>query len=379
MTNFVTGTSTIGDNFIPINMLFDSKQSESSLFKESSSPFMEEINTTDTSEIYEDMTSDVFGKVSNLKLNLKENSELAEKSFDGIFGLGISESNGNVLLDTLRENGTIKDRFITFETNKGKTNLFLRHESDVPDTKQKFCKMASRKDLSQEYKEGWICSFTHMFIANDTHVGMVLFRDTEEVNARVIFDISNRYLTIPLSYASTILGQLKLEDYAVLLSDGQNESYLSFNENFTQEVLEEMPNIYFILDGYAYVIKSKDLFQANGNNTVSYLKFKKEKKNIWNLGFPFISKHKLSFDYDDQSVGIYGSKMIDFKEEWDQWKKDSEDILKKVYNDRNLIIIGFVAGMAIIVLVLFFIFRNMFRKNDQLHSELIEDKGNNEF
>ena len=30
---------------------------------------------------------------------MKENSELAEKSFDGIFGLGISESNGNVLLD----------------------------------------------------------------------------------------------------------------------------------------------------------------------------------------------------------------------------------------------------------------------------------------
>ena len=65
---------------------------------------------------------------------------------------------------------------------------------------------------------------------------------------------------------------------------------------------------------------------------------------------------------------------MNFTTEWNQWVVENESFLKKVYNDKTIMIVGAVIGSIILLVILIKIIRTFIKRNgDSNHSELIEE------
>ena len=68
---------------------------------------------------------------------------------------------------------------------------------------------------------------------------------------------------------------------------------------------------------------------------------------------------------------------MNFTAEWEQWRIQNENFLKRVYNDKNIMVIGAILGSLILVLILFLIIRAFAKRSPQLHNQLIEEVSHN--
>jgi len=105
-----------------------------------------------------------------------------------------------------------------------------------------------------------------------------------------------------------------------------------------------MKSIYFIIGGYAYRLKAEDLFENDGKNLISLIRFINDEKNLWILGTPFFRKYNYLLDYDNLKFGINGEDIKDFNEQYEQWtvevKEEEAKILSAPSGEKIIGIIG---------------------------------------
>ena len=347
-------------------MCTSSRKSKSFLFTDS--PYAENIDKTLTNYndklIFKGITTQSF------PFTLKNNSILTEKGFTGTLGLGISESLNNILFDTLKSNNAITNKYITISVSPTETKTYFKEELPPDKNKKQICKLSERKDLEKKYKESWVCYYSHMFFCKSGNLDRLKFEDIEAVFGRVVFDLTSRYITIPIEWGEYIIKKFEIEDYAKIILDDEGNGYLDIN-NLSQELIN---NFFIVLDGISYGIKASNLFEINSDDTViSYIKFTKEQNNIWTLGYPFFINYNISFNYDDASVYISGGNVIDFRNDYEKWKNNNLLFLNKENFDKYILIIGFVIGLILFIVVCIKICRSCCDKKEKIDSQLIEE------
>lgn len=207
-----------------------------------------------------------------------------------------------------------------------------------------FCNVTSYENLNPIYRESWICSLSHIILSEQKPS----FIENIEINSRILFDSSYDYLSIPYKYFYVI--KEKLFDKFLIRSCElvqENETYLEEYYFVCQEDKMDIKklNFTFLMQGYAYTIKSNNFFKKiNETHYKSLIKFVKkislskeedddDEEPIWMVGYHFMKHFIIRHDFDKKQIGFQPKtgRVVDLKEEWDDWyaKKLKKEITKK--------------------------------------------------
>lgn len=372
----------LGQKAKEVQMVINSKESETILFSNTERPYSEEILTNTEMDIFKDSV-EINGQVlNNFSFSVKEDTtELKNPSLQGIMGLGISlDTETNDLFEALHESQLIERKTIFIKTLPKAKVEFLVDKNKKDLVNFTYCGMTDKDDLEEKYHDGWVCEYTHLLLDNKTEKKEELsWNDTFQVHGRAIFDTTSSYIIAPLEYYSVIFSLLELnETICKSVEDlATNETYLNCAFTNTTD-FNKMNSFYFMFDGFAYPVHTKDLFKNTTKGYVSMIKFRNETNNIWTFGYPFFSNYEVQFDYDEKKVGFNGENPLNFTAEWNEWLIENQSFLNRVYNDKTIMIVGAILGSIILVTILALIIRAFARRqNPAVHSQLIEEgKGN---
>jgi len=179
---------------------------------------------------------------------------------------------------------------------------------DFPNKKE--ANNVQKKDF---YFESWICDLSHILMGSTREE--IVWDKVYEVKSEVVFDTRSKYIYIPKEFMKYISDIWEINNNKCkLVRDLQSdEKYFVCTRDMTPSIYS-MKSIYFIIGGYAYRLKAEDLFENDGKNLISLIRFINDEKNLWILGTPFFRKYNYLLDYDNLKFGINGEDIKDFNE-----------------------------------------------------------------
>ena len=156
--------------------------------------------------------------------------------------------------------------------------------------------------------------------------------------------------------------------------DGQ-EKYFKCNSTMEKHIYS-MPSIYLIIGGYGFRLKPEDLFEKDGKEIKSIIRFINEDEDLWILGIPFFREYQILFDYNRTRVGFKGENIMNYKEHYDKWVIDTAEKNSKLFygytQETIAFIIGTIVGICIIFYVTFWLYRNWRRGTNKYFVPLDE-------
>ena len=373
----------IGAQSKEINMILNSITSKSILFTNSKRDYSTEIQKNRNSDVLIDKLNFNGEIIPSFPFNLKlDDTKLNNPKIQGEFGLGLDSDNSNVLVDTLYENKIINDKILEIEVKEeGKKDvLYLNFEPKINEFT--FCNLSSKLDENNYYSQAWICDLSHIIIGSNK--GDLSWNNTLETNGRVVLDTRTKYIYIPkdyLKYISTIWS-INNEGCKVVLDSESEEKYFKCNLTMEKHIYS-MPSIYFIIGGYGYRLKPENLFEKDGENFQSLIRFYNEEDDLWIIGMPFMREYKVLFDYNLTRLGFSGEDILNYKNEYDKWVIDEAEKRSKLFYGYSyetiIFIIGAIVGICIIFYATFWLCRTWRRDINKyfIHTDEPFDKTKN--
>ena len=238
-----------------------------------------------------------------------------------------------------------------------------------------FGKLTDRDDLEPKYHEAWVAELSH--ILTGASPKEFTWNNTEEINGRAILDSSSKYIFLPENYINLILDilNLNLTMCPVVVDANENKTKYIKCSDVTKNYFANIKPIYFVIDGYACLLKAEELFENLGDGRYdSYIRFRPEANNIWTFGLPFFKKFKVWIKFDKKLIGFHGNGIIDFSKEYKQWREENDSILNKKSNDKKIVVIGATMGSMILLTILFCLCKSSKMENSINSSKFIEER-----
>ena len=276
--------------------------------------------------------------------------ELGFKDFtQGKLGLGYKQERGVEFnwIGMLKKNGII-DKAIFTISHEDEKLIIGNYPSDFEGEEMSSCNISETFDLDDEYRPGWVCELTHIFLGVDTEK-----KDLEmalQVDARVIFDSGYKYISIPRRH---------LQDFnEKFMQEYFNDSCIEVKENneifFVCDNDEkiESGSVAFVIGGYGYVIPWNKLFKSIEDDKYELLiRFPRENDDIFSFGYPFLSQFTVVFDAEENKIGFYGGEKIDVSKEWDDYMNGESPVQKKE-KMKKLLIYGGIFGVLLLFIII---------------------------
>ena len=381
----------IGSDSTTVPMVINSLSPKTRLFTNSNRKLAKIIQEKRESDIFIERTEIAGEKIPSFGFSLTiDTTNLNNKDLQGEIGLGINDQKSSELIDALVSNEIITKKYIELE-KADESSKTLELDISPDDVKEfKYCKLSDKKKLNIDeknlYYNAWICDLSHILIANDKKD--LLWNNTAKINEYVVFDTTSNYVYIPDDYLNYVQKKLNLESKKCKLVQDSDSGVKYFNCP-SELKLENVNDLYFILNGNAFKLKAENLFEKKNGNMESLIKFINVNDNIWVLGIPFLKNYKMLLDYENFQVGLNGEGVVSFKDEYKKWT-ENEEIEEDSTNNgaveeikssdsKTLFVIGLIAGSLVILAVLFLFVRSMKRANPKYHIELNEQYDKKEF
>ena len=359
-------TVAIGQSKTNISMFFNTFSTNLTLYSNTNRKYALEINKKrNNTYIIDSLTIDEL-TLQNLVFNIKlDPTDFHDNSIQGEIGLGINLEGVNDFINLLYNNKIIFQKELIIGS---KTILDTYLVTD----RFYFANITDKSDLPNKYHNSWILEQSH--ILTGTSKKELVWNNSEEINARAIFDSSSKYIYLPIGYLNLILDIWNLNlTKCPLLEDESKVKYIQCTDT-TKDYFKNIKPIYFIFEGYALPFTAEDLFKKVGDNKYqSFVRFRDEDYDIWTFGVPLFSKYKVWLKYNKKEIGFNGENIIDFHKEYILWKKENERILNKASNDKKIVIIGAVMGFMILLTILFCLIRSYKTDNSNNSSKFIEE------
>ena len=356
----------IGQSKTNISMFFNTFSTNLTLYSNTNRKYALEINKKrNNTYIIDSLTIDEL-TLQNLVFNIKlDPTDFHDNSIQGEIGLGINLEGVNDFINLLYNNKIIFQKELIIGS---KTILDTYLVTD----RFYFANITDKSDLPNKYHNSWILEQSH--ILTGTSKKELVWNNSEEINARAIFDSSSKYIYLPIGYLNLILDIWNLNlTKCPLLEDESKVKYIQCTDT-TKDYFKNIKPIYFIFEGYALPFTAEDLFKKVGENKYqSFVRFRDEDYDIWTFGVPLFSKYKVWLKYNKKEIGFNGENIIDFHKEYILWKKENERILNKASNDKKIVIIGAVMGSMILLTILFCLIRSYKTDNSNNSSKFIEE------
>lgn len=370
----------IGPEAEEIKMLLNTKSTKNSLFSNSNRQYAKEIQTKRQSNILMDKIEMGGQIIPEFPFTLLiDPTGLNNRKLQGEFGLGIGESNSNDLIDTLNTNQAMKSKKLILEPTEDISNNEINFNADGELGEFNFCNLTVRNDLDEEYHNAWVCRMTHyLLVENEDEL---IWNNTEEINDRVVFDTTQKYIHIPIDYMDHLSKVWRLKSNGCGITDDEvtGLKYYVCPKTFNK-VLENLVPIYLIIgDGIAYGLTAKELFEDfKGTQNISSLIRFTDENNVWTLGTSFLKKHRIMLNWDEQTVGVSGGDVIDFTKDYQGYIGRIQDEIASLFGVNNLekilLYAGAGIGSLILLIALFILIRDCKRANPKNHISFVEEK-----
>ena len=358
----------IGPNSTKIKMILSTFTLNNTLYSNSNRKYSKEIQQKRNGST---ITEPIFfnkEEISEFTFDLKmDPTDFKDEQIQGEFGLGIDLNGKNQLIELLYREKIIFQK-----------GLIIGPET-ILDTylitdKYYFGNLTDKDDLDPKYHEAWITELSH--ILSGTTQKEIMWNNTEEINGRAILDSSSKYIFLPENYINLILDiwKLNLTKCPMVENEKKTNKYIKCS-NVTGSFIREIRPIYFIIEGYAFLLTGEELFEnVRKNNYESLLRFRPETHNLWTFGSPFFKKYKVWLKYDKKQIGFNGNNIIDFHREYKEWREENDLILNKASNDKKIVAIGAIMGSMILITILFCLIKSYQSENSRRSSRFIEEQ-----
>jgi len=356
----------IGENNTRIKMLFNTFTTNQTLYSNSNRKYALKINQIrNHSYITEHLTINEI-IIPNFDFNLKiDPTDFDDNSIQGEFGLGINLEGKNDFINMLYNNKIIFQKELII----GPQTIL---DTYLITDKYYFANTTDKKDLPQKYHDSWIVEQSH--ILTGTSPKELVWNNSEEINARAVFDSSSKYIYLPIGYFNLILDIWNLNmTKCPIIEDGEKVKYIRCND-ITKDYFKNIKPIYFIFEGYALPFSAEELFEDIGDNKFeSLVRFRDENYDIWTFGVPLFNVYKVWLKYDKKLIGFNGKNILDFHKEYIIWRKENEKILNKTSNDKKIVIIGAVMGSMVLLAILYFLIKSYRQENSYRANKFIDE------
>ena len=358
----------IGPNSTKIKMILSTFTLNNTLYSNSNRKYSKEIQQKRNGST---ITEPIFfnkEEIPEFTFDLKmDPTDFKDEQIQGEFGLGIDLNGKNQLIELLYREKIIFQK-----------GLIIGPET-ILDTylitdKYYFGNLTDKDDLDPKYHEAWITELSH--ILSGTTQKEIMWNNTEEINGRAILDSSSKYIFLPENYINLILDiwKLNLTKCPMVENEKKTHKYIKCS-NVTGSFIREIRPIYFIIEGYAFLLTGEELFEnVRKNNYESLLRFRPETHNLWTFGSPFFKKYKVWLKYDKKQIGFNGNNIIDFHREYKEWREENDLILNKASNDKKIVAIGAIMGSMILITILFCLIKSYQSENSRRSSRFIEEQ-----
>ena len=357
----------IGPNQTKIKMLLSTSTTNNTLFSNSNRKYSKEIQEKRNKSVLIDSVVINDVPISEFKFDVKmDYTDFNDASIQGELGLGVNLEGENDLIELLYKQKIIFQKEIII----GKEILL---DTYLVTDKFYFGNLTDRDDLEPKYHDAWVTELSHILTGKSEKEFM--WNNTEEINGRAILDSSSKYIFLPENYIDLILDIWNLNLTKCPLIEDKNKNKFIQCTGVPKDYFDHIKPIYFIIDGYAFLLKAKELFENIGeNNYESFIRFRPETHNLWTLGSPFFNKFKVWVKYDQKLIGFNGLNIIDFSKEYKAWREENEKILNKASNDKKIVVIGAVMGSMILLTILFCLCKSFKTENSRNSSRFIEEQ-----
>ena len=380
----------VGSDSTKVPMIVNSLSPKTRLFTNNNRKLSRKIQEKRKSNIFIDRAEIGGEEIPSFAFSLTtDNTKLNNKDLQGEIGLGINDQKSSELIDALVSNEIITKKYIEIE-KADEDSKTIELDLSVDDLKEfKYCKLSDKEklDLDEDnlYYNAWICDLSHILIGNDKKE--LIWNNTASINGHVVFDTTSKYVYLPDDYLNYVQKKLNLElKKCKLVQDSDSgEKYFTCPSDLD---LDEVKDLYFLLNGKGFILNAENLFEKKNNNLESLIRFADLDDEIWVLGIPFLKNYKLLLDYENLQVGLEGDDIINFEDEYKKWvledqmneDNESSSVVEEIKesDSKTLFIIGLIAGSLIILAVLFLFYRSMKRANPKYHIELNEQYNKNE-
>lgn len=308
-----------------------------------------------------------FVQVTEYDENFRDHKE-------GKLGLGYRNEFGGEfsILEKLKENGLIKKKIFALSgTDNKHGKLYLGGYPEDSAAGYTFCNLTTSIGLDDFYRDSWICELSHYFIGEAQN-----FAQAYEISGRVIFDSAYSYISAPKTYLANFKQNFLLNNSAIDCQEVTNEDEVGYVCSLKPNAsFYDVDSLSFVLDGYAYLIESEDLFKKieGENNKYEFLiKFYDENDNIWSFGYPFLSQYLAVFNMEDKNIGFKGGEVIDFTSEWTDWYRNDTSLITEEQM-KYLIYGAGILGGILFIFIIFIVIHSIRRRRLEEHGPLIED------
>ncbi len=356
----------IGENNTQIKMLFNTFTTNQTLYSNSNRKYALKINQKRNHSYITDHITINEIIIPNFDFNIKiDPTNFNDNSIQGEFGLGINLEGKNHFINTLYNNKIIFQKELII----GPQTIL---DTYLITDKYYFANTTDKKDLPEKYHDSWIVEQSH--ILTGTSAKELVWNNSEEINARAVFDSSSKYIYLPIGYFNLILDIWNLNmTKCPIIEDGEKVKYIRCNDA-TKDYFKNIKPIYFIFEGYALPFSAEELFEDIGDNKFeSLVRFRDENYDIWTFGVPLFSKYKVWLKYDKKLIGFNGKNILDFHKDYILWRKENEKLLNKTSNDKKIVIIGAVMGSMVLLTILFFLIKSFRVENSNRANKFIEE------
>ena len=356
----------IGENNTNISMLFNTFTTNLTLFSNANRKYALEINNKRNHTYLIDSLTINEVILPNLVFDIEiDPTDFNDDSIQGEIGLGINLEGKNEFINLLYNNKIIFQKELIIGA---KTILDTYLVTD----KYYFMNLTDKSDLPNIYHDSWIVEQSH--ILTGTSKKELMWNNSEEINARAIFDSSSKYIYLPIGYLNLILDIWNLNlTKCPLIEDESKVKYIQCN-NTKKDYFKNIKPIFFIFEGYALPFTAEELFEDIGDNKFqSLVRFREENYDIWTFGVPLFKKYKVWLKYEKNMIGFNAENVLDFNKDYIEWRKENERILNKASNDKKIVIIGAVMGSMILLTILFCLIKSSRTENSQRGSKFIEE------
>ena len=377
-------TVRIGSQSTEIKLLLNSFISNNLLFTNSNRKYFKEISEGRKSDAFLDKLEFNGQIIPDFPFTLiLDNTGFNLQEIQGEFGLGIDKDNKNDLVENLFFNQIITERKLILETSKDLKSVEINLNTELTANEFKFCNLTRKSDLDSIYSQAWMCDLTHIIEIEDNRVKSnteSIFENANPIEARAVFDTRQKYIILPSKYLEILSHFFGLKNCKIIKEKFEGEKYFQCNNK--KSLINDKKSLYFIIDGYGFIFNMNELFEDDGKNINSIIRFTDSvnKHNLFIFGIPLFKKYNVMFDYDNKVIGFKGDSIYDFSNIYKEWleKKSIIKITSKEAKDegnfkQKLVLVGGICFGIIIILAVWFC-NNRANKQNRLHSELIEEQ-----
>ena len=288
----------------------------------------------------------------------------------GKLGLSLGNRQGNKfnVLSNLKANGLINRQVFAIDGINSKLYLGeVPSEVNQFPNKYNICNATITDGLDDEYRDGWICELTHIFVGKNK-----VFNQTFEINGRALLDSAYEYISAP----KVFMPYFKIDFILRNFNDTCNETVIGDETTFVcpKNIESSSDNeLYFLFGGYGLRVAANDLFSKEGKNYIFNIRFSEEKHNIWTIGLPLLNNYLVVYDSDNRIIGFHGNDKVNFSEEWSAWLNGGTGYASQQHM-KYLMIAGAILGALFLLLIIFLVVHSIKRKQLEEHGPLIDQK-----